>query len=251
MGERGVDFSNYQPVPSDADCQALVAAGITFAVVGLQVPSHASAQVDALRAHGIAVEDCYIENTAFPWLPAGMKRGWVAVETGGGFYTEQAIEDQLAYLRANGLEAGLYTSAYMLEHLGLTSVLGQKWWEVPLWLADYDGVDTLPWDIAMKQYSGSGRIPGIGYDLDLNVRHDPPAAIQIPEEAVQLRSLNPDETVQAADAEYALFSDVMFDQKGASKYEVTGSLPTDQNGVPVRVPAGGRVYLTVVPANGN
>ncbi len=171
-----VDVSNYQPIPSPADCDALKAFGVTGAIIGLQQPAHGDEQADAFRANGITVEDCYLENTANPAIPAGMKRGWVAVETGSGFNDEAAIDAQLAYLAAQGLAGGLYTSRSMIAQFGLTEAVAGKYANVQLWLADYDHDDTtLPAGAWMKQYAGGEiPVPGLGYQIDLNYREDAP-----------------------------------------------------------------------------
>lgn len=168
----GTDWSNYQPIPSQADCETLIAAGYTFAIVGLQDPDHGEAQAVVLRAFGITVEDCYIESLPNPRIPNGMKRGWVAVETGSGFVTENAIDAQLDWLWQHGLEAGIYTSPYQIALLGLTDAFEGKYAAVPRWIADYDDDPSTLAGAAVKQYSGDGHIPGLGYPVDLDFRED-------------------------------------------------------------------------------
>ncbi len=176
---KGTDWSNWQPVPSAADCAALLAAGFTFAIVGLQNPDHGEAQAAVLRTFGITVEDCYVENTAFPRIPGGMKRGWVAVEQGSGFTDEDAIDSQLEYVTSQGLEAGIYTSPYEIALLGLEAAFAGKYADLPKWIASYDGVAAPLAGAAMKQYSGSGQVPGIAYELDLDYREDAPMPLDL------------------------------------------------------------------------
>lgn len=170
----GADWSNFQPIPTPEDCAALLAAGITFAVVGNQRIDYAVEQMNALRAGGIAVEDSYMENEPHRLLTGGIKRIWVAVETGSGFTDEAAIDDALAYIEQAGCTAGIYTSPYMITALGLEAAFAGKYAAVQRWIADYDDDPSPLGGAAMKQYSEHGQIPGLAYELDLNYREEEP-----------------------------------------------------------------------------
>ncbi len=170
------DWSNFQPVPSQADCDALLAAGFTGAIVGLQQPGHALKQLTALRANGVTVDDCYMESNPTPAIP-DVSRVWVAVETRSGFTTEDEIDSAIAFIMEAGKLPGIYTSTFMIESLGLEAAFAGKYANIPRWYADYDGDETPPADYAMKQYSGGSLIPGIAYELDLDSRQDAPATI--------------------------------------------------------------------------
>lgn len=63
---------------------------------------------------------------------------------------------------------------------------------------------------------------------------------------VDARSLNPDDTLKVAEAEYTQFSNVQLDQHGDGKWELTGTLPKDENGTQLVVPDGGVAYLTIL-----
>lgn len=230
---RGTDWSNYQPIPDEATCQALRDAGFTFAIVGLQNPDHGRAQTDALRAGGITVEDCYLENTPFPPIPAGMKRGWVAVEDSSGFHNEAAANAQLDYLRSQGLEAGIYTSVEMLRKYGLTDLLMGAWAGVPFWFANYSWwwSDKLPLRASMVQYSGSGVIPGIDYQLDLNYRPET-------EDTVEIRALDQAESIAALNKAAEVHGMAINDNNGFTIVEVV-------SGSPVPLQPGQRAYLFV------
>lgn len=246
----GIDTSNYQPIPMQADCEALKAYGIEFAIVGLQDPLHGESQAVVFRTFGITVEDCYIESLPFPRIPGGMKRGWVAVESGSGFVTEADVDAQLDWLRQHGLEAGLYGSMRMFEALGLLDLLGSKWANLPLWLAGYP-THGQPYAIPgaeMTQYAVAGqttaRIPGIDFDLDLDYREDAPE-----EETVDVTALDFDQTVAANEAVYAHFSNVAIDQHGGGMYEVSAAEAAkfQVNGGPIPLPTTGRIFVTVLP----
>lgn len=222
---RGTDWSNYQPVPSDSDCAALLAAGFTFAIVGLQQPGHAQQQIDALRAGGITVEDCYLESNPAPPLP-DVARVWVAVERGSGFEDEAAIDAALAYIAQEGKAAGSYSSPYEISLLGLTAAFAGKYADLPKWIADYDGVAAPLAGAAIKQYSGNGLIPGIAYALDLDFQED------VPEEpTVEIRELDQSETIDAFTHIAERLGMELNDQNGETMVEVTA-------GAPKPVPAG-------------
>jgi len=230
---RGTDWSNYQPVPDSATCAALLDGGYTFAIVGFQNPDIARAQVDALRAGGITVEDCYIENTPCPPLSSGLKRGWVAVEDGSGFQNRDAVNAQLDYLRSQGLVAGIYTSVTMLEKYGLLGLLETEWAGVPLWLANYSQwwANNVPAGAAMVQYSGSGVIPGVPYVLDLNYREEV-------EDAVEIRPLDQAESIEALNKAAEAHGMAINDNNGFTIVEVV-------SGSPVPLAPGQRAYLFV------
>ncbi len=205
MTERGTDWSNFQPVPSPEDVAALLAAGFTFAIVGLQQPGHAVQQIAALRAGGVTVDDCYMESNPAPPLP-DVNRIWVAVESGSGFEHEASIDQALAYVASQGKAAGIYTSDYMVSLLGLEAAFAGKYAAVLKWIASYDNEpSTLPPQASMKQYTGAGQITGIAYQLDLDSRSaDPDIApnqpnVQISEQGadVQVQTLNQADAIAA------------------------------------------------------
>lgn len=228
------DWSNYQPIPLPQDCAALLAAGFTGAIVGLQYSASAFAQTAALRTGGIVVEDCYIEDTPNPVIPSGMLRGWVAVEDGSGFTDEASVRAQLDYLTSNGLEAGIYSSRYMLDKYHLDDTFSS----LPLWLSDYQDqyAYALPAGASMVQYSGSGVIPGLSYQIDLNYRPDAPQEADV---ALEIRTLDQGESIAAINAAGASLGSALNDD-GVTVVEVTGGLPED---VAKYLPAGGHSYL--------
>lgn len=235
----GIDISNYQGIPTASDAQALLAAGFTFAVVGLQDPDHGEGQAIALRAAGITCEDCYVENTSSPRIPAGMVRGWVAVEDGSGFTTADAVNGQLSWLQINGLQAGIYTSPVMLAKYGLTDAFDG----VPRWYANYNGTAANVPGAVMTQYDVSP-IPGVTFadTLDVDYRDD---VAQEDEDSLANR------TVVEGSQDIAIVNDVVAkalgdlvagnQSGGVTAYVRRGpsvDLPAGEEELTIRVPAG-------------
>lgn len=233
---KGTDWSNFQPIPMQADVDALRAAGqADFAIVGLQDPDHGEAQAVVLRALGIPVEDCYVENMPNPRIPAGVVRGWVAVEDGSGFTTQADVDVQLAYLTAQGLQAGVYSSRTMLAKYAINVTC-------PLWLADYDDTPAPLAGAAIKQYSGDGQIPGLAYTLDLDYRDDAPQEDEDSMADRQLAEGSQDIAILNDVAAKALGPLAAGDQsQGVSAYVRRGpsvDLPATEEELIIRVPAG-------------
>jgi len=68
-------------------------------------------------------------------------------------------------IRGGGREAMIYfNAAQALEQLSLPELT-----EYPFWLALYDTQIWFPYRVDMWQYSNTGRVPGIGGNVDLNI----------------------------------------------------------------------------------
>lgn len=186
---RGIDISpTFQPLPfpTPDDCAALLAAGRTFALVGLQnndIPT-ARQQIIAFRNAGIAVPGVILENCdpayalgAITDLRVDPWYAIVAAERDSGFTTEDATDRALNEAQQRGLVRVIYTSAEAVNELGLSTVT--KWAAdgVLLFNAYYflDGdrdefapVDFCGWTQAWMQQTSGGTvaIPGVATPLD-------------------------------------------------------------------------------------
>lgn len=68
-------------------------------------------------------------------------------------------------IRSGGREAMIYfNTAQALEQLSLPELA-----EYPFWLAQYDTEAVFPYRVDMWQYSNTGKVPGIGGNVDLNI----------------------------------------------------------------------------------
>lgn len=116
-----------------------------------------------------------------PWV----RRVWLDCEQTDGWQdaasTVSLIAQAREQVKARGLEVGIYTGAWWWQPY--TDNEG-GFWDLPLWLADYDYRPTLEsahlplggWtSLHRKQYTDKGTKGGI-YPLDLNVELDTPLA---------------------------------------------------------------------------
>lgn len=199
---RYVDVSNLQPFLTHAALDALYTAGVRGVVVGLQYPlsalyppGNAVPNIAALKQDGRFEIAGYLENTPLdkvlqhvnPEDLRSMRFIAVAVEEGGGFETQDAIDQQIGWIDAlNGPDAWIYSSPYQWQQLGLEGIA------YPTrkgWCADYDGDPTTGAPsfggcrIVAKQYSSSGHIPGIPFEIDLNEMEEDEVITKITDQA--------------------------------------------------------------------
>jgi len=179
----GADISNYQSQFSAADAQALARAGHTFLMVGRQQQNtRAIWQAEAARAAGLEVGE-YLISLGGTWPEPMPETRYIAVdvEPGSEFYTEQDIDNALAWIATTGRTPVIYSSKWAWDALGLAHVTKYGEQGVLCWNAHYDGQSNgfeLPtpyggWTRCdIDQYTEKGRIYGIDYDLDLNAARD-------------------------------------------------------------------------------
>jgi hypothetical protein len=194
-----VDLSNHQSRISPQQVAALLATGVTKAIVGLQYPGRpyppgvAHQQLQTLIDGGMPHIEVYFESTPCEraWgnvaqFKDHIERAWVAAETGSAFEDNTSLDAALAFADALGLpkQAGIYSAAWWWG-----TNIGADWYKGrPLWVAHYDSTANLTfsqfggWQTCeMKQYSEHGEIPGLGFEVDLNYYEDaPPVAVPPP-----------------------------------------------------------------------
>ncbi len=181
----GVDCSNYTGELSMVQLQALLVAGVEFAIVGTQYPDIARQQIQALEAGGIEVPAvyCFLYWDGGDWLRVHDafdfgKPVWLDCEyVANPMLSPQNISQQILDARSHCISVGLFAGIYT----------GAWWWpkytndlalDVPLWHAAYQSRPEslmLPhayggWTkAAIWQWSSSG-IGGV--NVDLNVMED-------------------------------------------------------------------------------
>lgn len=192
----GVDVSAYQ---GDVDWQAVKDSGIDFAIIRLGYRGYGKA--------GKLVEDEYAKKNLQGAADAGLQVGayffsqaldtkevdeeiafmlnilgdcrldmpivldWEipTAEARTAAMDARTLTDiQLHFCRTmeeKGYRPMVYFNWYQSEHLYYLSELE----DYPFWLAFYQDRMTYPWKVEMWQYTCTGRVPGIGGDVDINV----------------------------------------------------------------------------------
>lgn len=217
----GVDISNYQGVLSNAELQALNAAGRTVVVCGTDgnptSPLVYPQQVAAAVALGLEVEayiflyfsapDDIVARTqsklALIRQQGHVTRVWLDCEDDPHGLAPDEIKGHIAAARdavqAAGFECGIYTGKWWW---GPNTANDEGFWNLKLWAAQYDGIedpnvfDTFGgWydeqPVARghhgfafrKQWTAHGQVPGITIELDLDCEQDAiaPAPVPAPE----------------------------------------------------------------------
>lgn len=183
MSAFGCDISNYQSQFSASDAHALANAGHTFLMVGRQQRNTGALQQAAFaRAAGLEVGE-YLISLGGTWPEPMPETRYIAVdvEPGSEFYTEQDIDNALAWIATTGRTPVIYSSKWAWDALGLAGVTKYGEQGILCWNAHYDGQADgfeLPtpyggWTRCdIDQYTEKGRVYGIDYDLDLNAARD-------------------------------------------------------------------------------
>lgn len=180
-----VDLDNYDGELTDEDCEKLLRAGVTGAIVGLQYPGAgypsgvAHQQIPKLIEHGIKLVACYQMSTPIDiaWnnvshLKHLIPQIFVDVEIDG--IDKPYIDSQLDYID-NQLHlpqrAGIYTGNWFWNNQTYAHWFGDR----DLWAAQYDenyDIDTFTpvgdWTICkIKQVTGTAHIGRLNVDLNV------------------------------------------------------------------------------------
>lgn len=194
-----VDISNYQGNLSQQTFERWRAEGVRTVVCGTdgsqQFPVVFPAQVERARAAGLAVEayvylyfsqgaDGVVRRTNLKLdmvaQVGGIRRIWLDCEDTTSGLAPAALVGIIAAARdavlARGYECGIYTGRWWWEPYTAND---RGFWDRPLWLAQYNGVQTLDmeplggWtELHRKQYTDKGSLGGVS-PLDLNIERVP------------------------------------------------------------------------------
>lgn len=190
--QAGIDVSRYQ---GTVDWAQVAASGKQFAILRVASSNDAGVYIDptfeqnyiGARAAGLRVGAyyyTYARTDAYADLELAAVAGALAgkqleypvfadfeaqslIPLGRAALTRMALR-ALESLRAAGWYSGLYTYSYFAQHYLDMSVLAA----FPFFVADYTGSVTYPGAYQMWQYSGTGRVPGIVPDVDLDESYE-------------------------------------------------------------------------------
>lgn len=189
------DVSNYSGRITDAQVEAMIAAGVAGVIVRVDTadPERIAImqqQLAVLRSHGVSVGGyLFVDFNEMPtdeldriWRLAGPLRSlWIDWETVGGslpatFAILRWWLQQAALVMPAITTLGLYTSAYQISQTPAWRPLrGADGQLLPLWLADYTYSRPMNLDVmaggwtqaSAIQFSDKGNIAGVNCDLSV------------------------------------------------------------------------------------
>ncbi|MFN8639004.1 MAG: glycoside hydrolase family 25 protein [Dehalococcoidia bacterium] len=194
-----VDISNYQGNLSQQTFERWRAEGVRTVICGTdgsqQFPVAFPGQVERARTAGLAVEayvylyfsqgtDGVVRRTNLKLdmvdQAGGIRRVWLDCEDTTSGLPPATLVGIIAAARdavlARGYECGIYTGRWWWEPYTAND---RGFWDRPLWLAQYNGVQTLDmeplggWtELHRKQYTDKGALGGVS-PLDLNIERVP------------------------------------------------------------------------------
>ena len=102
-------------------------------------------------------------------LPIAMDWEYISDEARTGQISRRDLTDCVLEFNRTIVQGGrkmcLYTGAFILHQWMYPHELQ----EIPFWLAMYTTEMDYPYEFAMWQYTGKGRVPGISTDVDMNI----------------------------------------------------------------------------------
>lgn len=201
----GIDVSEYQ---GEIDWVQVKAAGVDFAIIRLgyrgttqgllNIDGRFEENLAGARAAGIDV-GVYFFSQAISEAEAEAEADFVIEALGGEgidypvvfdweqpIPSEQLPAEQLRAYNADGgkitecavafckkvKSAGYTPCVYTNKHLAYRFFDLEKWADIDLWYAEYQGVPSLYYNFRMWQYTDSGNVLGINGGVDMNICFD-------------------------------------------------------------------------------